>query len=134
MYDWGGTSFWMAAAVSELAMSMSAIRSAMLAAGTKEAKVVGSMTVILQEVLVWTPRESVAVTVKVSVPAAVGVPLIVRLTVPLPGNVSPGDYKAAGADRQRHRAGAPAGRDRLAVGYVHDVCWKGCRGRGSAPG
>ena len=36
------------------------------------------------------PAESVAVTVKVSVPGAVGVPLIVILPVPLAGTVIPG--------------------------------------------
>jgi len=35
------------------------------------------------------PAESLAVTVKASVPAAVGVPLIVKLPVPLAGTVNP---------------------------------------------
>ncbi len=40
--------------------------------------------------LVVTHAESVAVTVKVSDPVAVGVPLIVKLPVPFDGKFSPG--------------------------------------------
>ena len=67
------------------------------------------------------PSESVAVTVNVSVPAAVGVPLIARLPVPLAGNGQAGDGVLDVAHRQRDRARAAAGRDRLVVGHVDRV-------------
>ena len=67
------------------------------------------------------PSESVAVTVNVSVPAAVGVPLIARLPVPLLGTVSPGICSLDVAYGQRDRARAAAGGDRLVVGHADRV-------------
>ena len=63
---------------------------------------------------------------KVSVPVAVGVPLIVRLPVPLEGTVSPVIAPLDFTHGERDRARAPDGGDCLVVRHVDRVRRKRC--------
>ena len=60
-------------------------------------------------------------TVNVSVPAAVGVPVIAKLLVPLPGTVRPAIAPLNCSPPGVSMPVPPAGRDRLVVGHVHRV-------------
>ena len=73
-------------------------------------------------------------TVKVSVPAAVGVPLIARLPVPLAGTVRPAIAPWILLTARVTVPVPPAGRDRLVVGHVDRVRPAASPGPSSTPG